>query len=112
MYSHFNTAADCGAPTPPVNGFQQSYANTTRGSVVVFQCNPGFVPEGVMTAVCGRDGQWTPNPGGVTCSPGPTTAFTQTFTLTSTKTSTEISTPTGPGENDLLLYTIYVPISS
>ena len=22
-----------------------------------------------MTAVCGRDGQWSPNPGNITCSP-------------------------------------------
>ena len=37
-----------------------------------------------MTAVCGRDGQWTPNPGGVTCSPRPT--FTETATPTETST--------------------------
>ena len=66
--------------------------------MVVFQCDPGFVPEGVMTAVCGSDGQWTPNPGGVTCSPTPTQTFTETFTQT--LTPTETSTSTGPGENE------------
>ena len=108
--------ADCGAPPPPVKGsLLQPHTNTTEGSVVVFQCGPGFVPEGEMTAVCGRDGQWTPNPGGVTCSPRPTPTFTQTFTQTSTQTSTQAltqaptqasmptkaSTPTGRGENEL-----------
>ena len=34
--------ADCGAPPPLVNGFLQSYTNTTEGSVVVFQCDSGF----------------------------------------------------------------------
>ena len=37
-----------------------------------------------MTAVCGRDGQWTPNPGNVTCSPRQTQILI-------------------PGENELLL---------
>ena len=68
---------------------------------MVFQCDPGFVPEGEMTAVCGRDGQWTPSPGGVTCSPRPTPTSTQTFTQTSIVTST--SDPTGAGESQLLL---------
>ena len=57
---HFNTAANCGAPPPPVNGFLQSYNNTTEGSVVVFQCEPGFVLEEGMRAVCGSNGQWSP----------------------------------------------------
>ena len=64
-------AADCGAPPPPVNGFLQLHTNTTVGSVVVLQYGLGFVPEGVVIAVCESDGQWTPNPGGATCSPRP-----------------------------------------
>ena len=88
-------AANCGAPPPPVNGsLLQPHTNTTEGSVVVFQCDPGFVPEGEMTAVCGSDGQWTPNPGGVTCSPKSTQTFTET--LTQAPTSTQTSTPTEP----------------
>ena len=83
--SHFNPTADCGAPLPPVNGsLLQSHTNTTEGSVVVFQCDPGFVPEGEMISVCGSDGQWTPDPGDVTCS----------FVL-----PTVTSSATGPGEN-------------
>ena len=98
----FNSTVDCGAPPPPVNGsLLQPHTNTTDGSTVVFQCEPGFVPEGVMTAECGRDGRWTPNPGHVTCSPRPTPTSTHTFTETSIVTST--SDPTGPGESQLLL---------
>ena len=98
----FNSIADCGAPPPPVNGsLLQAHTNTTDGSVVVFQCDPGFVPEGMMTAECGRDGRWTPNPGHVTCSPRSTPTSTHTFTETSIVTS--ISGPTGPGESQLLL---------
>ena len=101
LWQPFNPTADCGALPPPTNGFVQPHTNTTEGSVVVFQCDPGFVPEGVMTAVCGRDGQWTPNPGGVTCSPRPTHRFTQTFIQPPTHSSTpHSSTPTGHGENE------------
>ena len=64
-----NSTADCGALPLPVNGFLlPPYTNTTEGSVAAFQCDSGFVPEGVMTAVCESDGQWTPNSGNVTCS--------------------------------------------
>ena len=92
--------ADCGVPPPPVNGFLlQPHTNTTEGLVVVFQCDLGFVPEGEMTAVCGRDGQWTPNPGGVTCSPRPTPTFTQTPTQASIVTPSATPDFTGPGES-------------
>ena len=93
--------ADCGAPPPPVNGsLLQPDSNTTEGSVVVFQCDPGFVPKGEMTAVCGRDGQWYPNPGHVICSPRPVQTFTEA--PTNAPTSTQMSTPDEPrpGENE------------
>ena len=104
--------ADCGAPPSPVKGsLLQPHTNTTEGSVAVFQCDPGFVPEGMMTAVCGSDSQWTPNPRDVTCSPRPTPTSTQTFTQTSTQALTQTPTqasmptkaltPTGRGENKL-----------
>ena len=97
---HFNLTADCGPPPSLTNGSLQPHTNTTEGSVAVFQCDLGFVPEGEMTAVCGSDGQWTPNPGGVTCSLKPTQTFTQTSILTQSATPH----PTGPGENQLQLH--------
>ena len=99
-----NPTADCGPPPSLTNGFLQSHTNTTEGSVAVFQCDPGFVPEGVMTAVCERNGQWTPNPGGITCSPRPIPTFTQTFTEASILTPSATPHPTGPGENQLQLH--------
>ena len=101
--SHFNPTVNCGAPPSPVNGSVQLYTNTTEDSVVVFQCDPGFVPEGVMTAVCESDGQWTPNPGGVTCSPRPTQTFTQASTEAPTQASTPTQTPTPTGKNEFLI---------
>ena len=92
LWQSFNFIAYCGAPPPPVSGsLLQPDTNTTEGSVMVFQCDPRFVPEGEMTAVCESDGQWTPNPGDVTCSPTPTQPITQTFPRASIPTPT--STP-------------------
>ena len=101
--ANFFNVADCGAPPPPVNGYLlQPHTNTTEGSMVVFQCDSGFVPEGVMTAVCGRDGQWFPDPGGITCSPRPVPTSTQTFTEAFILTPSATPDPTR-GESELLL---------
>ena len=99
----FIPTANCGAPPSPVSGSVHPYTNTTEGSVVMFQCDPGFVPGGEMTAVCGNDGQWTPNPGGVTCSPRPTPTPMQIFTEASILTPSATPDFTGPGESELLL---------
>ena len=56
-----------------------------------------------MTAVCGSDGQWTPNPGGVTCSPRPTQVITLASPQTTILVSTPIQTSTPTGENKRLL---------
>ena len=56
-----------------------------------------------MTAVCGSDGQWTPNPGGVTCSPRPTQVITLASPQTTILVSTPIQTSTPTGENKLVL---------
>ena len=101
--SHFNSTVDCGAPLSSVNGSVQSHTNTTEGSVVVFQCDSGFVPEGEMTTVCGSDGQWSPNPGGVTCSPRPTQNFTQVSTEAPTQASTPTQTLSPTGKNEFLI---------
>ena len=53
-----------------------------------------------MTAVCGMNGQWTPNLGGVTCSPRPTPTFTH-IQADMQDIATESSI--GPVSNTLLL---------
>ena len=59
---------DCGDPDPPVNGsFGGDITSTVEGSEITYQCDDGLAPEGTMTAVCGQDGEWRPNPGDVEC---------------------------------------------
>ena len=104
MANFFNSTADCGALPLPVNG-SLLQTITTEGSVAVFQCDPGFVPEGEMTAVCGRNGRWIPDPGGITCSPIPTPTSTQTSTQTFTEaifTPSSMPDFTEPSESQLL----------
>ena len=38
-----------------------------EGAEILFRCNPGFVPAGNMTAVCGTDGRWNPDPATLVC---------------------------------------------
>ena len=40
----------------------------TEGAEIFFKCNPGFVPAGRRTAVCGADGRWNPDPATVVCT--------------------------------------------
>ena len=65
---HYSPIADCGYPDPPVNGsFGGDITSTVEGSEITYQCNDGLTPEGNMTAVCGEDGEWRPNPGDAEC---------------------------------------------
>ena len=51
-----------------MNGsFGGDITSTVEGSEITYQCDDGFTPEGTMTAVCGEDGEWRPNPGDVEC---------------------------------------------
>ena len=59
--------ADCGDPSPPLNGFVMAYDSTLEDSQIVFQCNPGFTPSRQMMSVCMADGIWTPNPAELEC---------------------------------------------
>ena len=36
--------------------------------MIVFGCNPGFVPAGNVTAVCASNGSWTPDLAEVMCT--------------------------------------------
>ena len=51
-----------------MNGsFGGDIPSTVEGSEITYQCDDGLTPEGTMTAVCGEDGEWRPNPGDVEC---------------------------------------------
>ena len=51
-----------------MDGSIDSYQNTTEGTEVSFMCNPMFVPAGRMTAVCGTNRRWNPDPAGLVCT--------------------------------------------
>ena len=60
--------ANCSDPTAPTNGSIEAYQNTTEGAEIFFMCNEGLVPAGRMTAVCGADGRWNPDPATTMCT--------------------------------------------
>ena len=69
VFVHY-VLVNCRVPDEPVNGTILDYDNidTIEGSVITFQCSPGFLPEGEMTATCTNAGIWSPDPAGVDCS--------------------------------------------
>ena len=64
----FFSPVNCSDPTPPVDGSIGAYQNTTEGAVIFFTCNPMFVPTESMTAVCGEDRRWSPDPADHRCT--------------------------------------------
>ena len=51
-----------------MDGSIAPYQNTTEGAVISFMCNAMFVPTERMTAVCGADQRWTPDPADHRCT--------------------------------------------
>ena len=41
---------------------------TIEGSVIAFQCDPGFSPAAEMTATCNSSGQWNTDPSQLVCT--------------------------------------------
>ena len=68
MTSSSSYVVNCSDPNFPRNVSIRTYQNTTEGAVIVFGCNPGFVPAGNVTAVCASNGSWTPDPAEVMCT--------------------------------------------
>ena len=60
--------ANCSDPIVPINGFIVPYQNTTEGAKIVFGCDSGYFPTENVTAVCGADGRWNPNPSTLVCT--------------------------------------------
>ena len=60
-------AGNCGVPVLPSNGTIVNSTGTLEGSVIYYQCNPGFVPVDVMSAICTAAGSWSPDPANATC---------------------------------------------
>ena len=60
----------CRLPEEPLHGLIMDYCSlaTTEGSVITFQCDPGFSPAAEMTATCSSSGQWSTDPSQLVCT--------------------------------------------
>ncbi|XP_064402793.1 complement receptor type 1-like isoform X2 [Halichondria panicea] len=70
----------CVLPAPRLNGalLNTTSQNTdlTEGSVITFQCDPGFSPVGAVTVTCNNSGLWDPDLALLECSLTATTLST------------------------------------
>ena len=55
---------------PPINGTVNvtGGSHTRQGGVATFQCDEGYSPSQVFTAVCNAAGLWTPPPDELNCT--------------------------------------------
>ena len=60
-------AVSCGAPFFVSQVTVDPFNSTLVGSEVSYQCQPGLLPEGRRTSVCGGDGRWNPDPTSLLC---------------------------------------------
>ena len=67
FYISIGDSADCKSPTSPQNGYVEVFNSTADGSVILYQCNPGLVPDAQMMAVC-TNNTWIPNPSQLVCN--------------------------------------------
>ena len=61
--------ANCGTPSPPINGHILPYTSTLEGAVVTIRCFSDGMDEN-QTIVCPHHGIWEPN-SVVSCGIGP-----------------------------------------
>ncbi len=70
-YHYHSLPVLCVLPAPPLNGtlLNTTYQNTnpTEGSVITFQCDPGFSLVGAATATCNNSGLWDPDTAQLKC---------------------------------------------
>ena len=52
----------CGYPQAPRGGHLVDNITTEEGSEVLYKCDEGLTPQGIMTALCTEEGLWRPNP--------------------------------------------------
>ena len=60
----------CSLPSAGSNVTFEPYTSSAVGSVISYQCRPGFIPEGRVMSVCGGDGRWNPDPDEYSCREG------------------------------------------
>ncbi len=68
---YFLYSVSCVLPAPTLNGVllntNSQNTNLTEGSVITFQCDPGFSLVGAVTATCNNSGLWDPDPALLEC---------------------------------------------
>ena len=62
------TPSDCGTPVPATGVAIVSFSSTNIGAVLVFRCTDGLFPSGLVTAECGANGEWNPDPANHICA--------------------------------------------
>ncbi|XP_064402132.1 uncharacterized protein LOC135347907 isoform X5 [Halichondria panicea] len=71
-----NESISCALPAPLLYGalLNTNFQNTNlmEGSVITFQCDPGFSLVGAVTATCNNSGLWDPDPAVLRCVAAPT----------------------------------------
>ena len=68
-YHDITHTANCGPPSPPINGYILPYASTLEGALVTIACFSDFV-NGNQTINCTHHGIWEPN-SIILCGTGP-----------------------------------------
>ena len=60
---------DCGPPLANAGVIIEDYNDTEFNAMITFQCEESKI---AMMAVCGRNGEWLPNPASFKCENGKT----------------------------------------
>ena len=68
MHACILITATCSRDPPSPTGGSVNSTNHIEGSVAIFQCDTGLVPDELLAAVCTTSGKWVPNPGDLSCS--------------------------------------------
>lgn len=66
MFCH---TVQCENPTAPVNGDFDTVTSRFEGSIVTFECDPGYMSTEEMSTMCMADMTWSPDPSSFVCSP-------------------------------------------
>ncbi len=66
-HSLYTYIVTCVLPALPLNGALLTITNLTEGSVISFQCDPGFSLVGTESATCNNSGLWDPDPALLEC---------------------------------------------
>ena len=54
-------------PHPPVNGSIAEFVSAAVGSQILYNCDPGFLPEGLTVSICSPNMSWSSNPADFIC---------------------------------------------